>query len=208
MAKLTGPLLSLGASGTVGRQLNYAATPRGHIARMAVQSQAPGLGYPQGRRAFYRLISQLWQQFGVAAGNGWGTAPETPQATNWSRYVKQNLTQWDEGLGPRIIWPIGPVQGDPEWNTGTLTGGPRRFTIAIKPKSHAQPYYWMLYWRRGTTAAYEPQNFGRGGYDVSTGTHSKIITGLLPGTYHVDCALWNLDPVAAAVLGDATVVVT
>lgn len=116
MAKVTGPLHSLTASGSIGNTLTMLRQMRTNIAK---KKSKPG-GQPSAaqvaRRAFYRQACADWMALTIPQKAAWKPAADAAQVTPFNAYMSAALaayvpgtgTAWDDGAavwdGGAAIW--------------------------------------------------------------------------------------------------------
>ena len=118
MAKLIGPLFSVGASGSVGPRITIRATKSGHQAvnrsRPGSKNKAAASAGQLAQRAKYRLGIAVWQAFDASSKLVWGAIGALDRMSGWNAFLRDYLTAtpggttWDGGTttwdGGATLW--------------------------------------------------------------------------------------------------------
>lgn len=100
MARTTGPLFSLDASGSVGGALTFSRWKgRSYVRRLVIPSN-PKSGAQVGRRAMLSWISKAWAALSTGEKAGWQTLAEEINCAPFNAYVKYNMEAWHNFLMP------------------------------------------------------------------------------------------------------------
>jgi len=110
MAKVTGPLHSLTASGSIGNTLTMLRQMRTNIAK---KKSKPG-GQPSTaqivRRAYYRQASADWMALTPLEKAAWKPAGDAAQITPYNAYMSAALEAYIPGTG--AAWDAGAAVWD------------------------------------------------------------------------------------------------
>lgn len=112
MALVTGPLMSVGASGTYGKALTYATWKGRNYVRQRVIPMNPKSAAQTGIRSMMSWISQRWN--GLSAGNKatWDDMAETKQISAFNAFVGENLDRWQVNDTPTDAFPAAEANTD------------------------------------------------------------------------------------------------
>lgn len=116
MAKVTGPLLSMEAAGTLGKLLTFTATGKGH--RVYKFSPPRGTG-DAGRKAHYAAGCAAWRALDEEGKQGYNESARPLKLTGFNLYMREYMnaynlpsgTTWDGGSttwdGGSTTWDVG-----------------------------------------------------------------------------------------------------
>lgn len=107
MVKLKSPILSLGASGTIGDTLTTQDWKgRTYMRKKPVPAQ-PKSGKQVGMRAMFSYLSQHWKALSTADAETWEPPAARANVLPFNAYMNQNLLAWATGLRPYEAFPRG-----------------------------------------------------------------------------------------------------
>ena len=90
MARLTAPLLSLDASGTIGEALTFARWKGINYVRTRVIPANPNTTKQQEVRGVFSTLSEMWKRMPQLARDPWQTAVKGLPLTDRNRHVQEN----------------------------------------------------------------------------------------------------------------------
>ena len=209
MAKTTAPLLSLGASGSIGGSLTFATWKGRPYVRQLVTPSNPRSGKQTGGRAMMTFLSQVWASLSVANKATWATQAAVINASPFNAFVKANMERWTQFTSPGRVYPIP--------NTGivaavvsfALTGLVKEAKIAITLGTTLNQSWGVAIFRNptGTFTPARSNCVGVVKHDA-LGVVNFFDKDLLPGTYFYDIKAFTTDGVFGADIGEQSVVVT
>jgi hypothetical protein len=110
--KLTAPLLSTWASGTLAHMLTYQQTANGAIARRKPTSKLLQSPATLSNQRMIAYLSKLWHYIPPAYKTIWEQENRSKSKTTYAFYLATNIRRWNAGLGP--IWhPTAPPRTQP-----------------------------------------------------------------------------------------------
>jgi len=193
MSKLTGPLLSLGASGSIGKTITYAVWRGIAYARQLVIPANPNTAGQQTTRNTFSTLASMWKILGTFARSPWTTFAQGQKFLDSNAFLGQNLSvvRGDADFQDFIGSP-GAKGGLPmvsaAFATGTATG-----EVDITCVEPTLPTGWTI--TRAAAVAFPDQDpaivFGGplpDGEDLAT-PFSITLTGLGAAVLCV-CAIW------------------
>jgi len=105
MARVSGPLLSVRASGTVGGSIQYRATAgRAVVCLPRALRGSNGLSSTS-RRAVYSGLARLWKALDPSTAGDWANARTQDDTSNWAAFLRVNLDRWGNYLQPAAARP-------------------------------------------------------------------------------------------------------
>lgn len=125
MARTTGPLMSLGASGSVGKTLVYSHWKGRPYVRELVTPANPRSGGQIGGRAMITFLSKTWAGYLAGANKqaSWDTLAKQKTISPFNAFTGLNRTNWTQFLAP-IATPTDARTGTlPTLAAPTVTGG-------------------------------------------------------------------------------------
>lgn len=110
--KVTNPLMSRFAAGTIGHQLIYRKTPRGHAAYLHFNPEQPNSAAQQAHHALFQLLANRWNYLDHEDRELWLPTAQANRITRYNAYMSYNLQRLRpvqlEGL---LAWWPGLVPG-------------------------------------------------------------------------------------------------
>lgn len=179
MARVTSPLLSLDASGSVGKAITFAKwRGRNYVRRLVVPAN-PKTPLQVAMRAGLRFVTQYWQFIDTADQNGWATLAAGDNITLLNASVRYNQNEVRQGRYP-ISSPLQGSQTTPSAPTDdSSVGGYRQITLNWAAGGNAPTQGWAIYRSEDTMITPGPATLIR---MVDASLLSFIDTGLLDGT--------------------------
>lgn len=100
MALVHGPLMSLDASGTIGKAITYTKWKGRNVVRERVIPANPKSGAQVGRRAMFAFLTQNWAGLTAAEKASWQDLADQLVASPFNAYIKDNMEYWHNALSP------------------------------------------------------------------------------------------------------------
>lgn len=130
MARTTGPLFSLDASGKVGGALVYSRWKgRSYVRRLVIPAN-PKSGSQIGMRAMMAFLSQQWASLTGAEQVSWEALADATSISPFNAYVQFNQRNWRNWLAPTKLYPPARVQIIDIITNETATAGVRQITLS------------------------------------------------------------------------------
>jgi hypothetical protein len=106
MAQVTGPCLSLAASGTVGATVQFRRS--GGRSIVCLPKALRGYDGPNAiaRRALYSALARLWKVLDQTYKAGWRDLNPATDSTGWGNFLRTNLQRWTHYMQPAAILPL------------------------------------------------------------------------------------------------------
>ena len=112
MALVTGPLMSIGASGTLGKTLTYATWKGRSYCRERVIPANPRSAAQTGVRSMMSWISQRWNGLSAPNKATWDEMAEIKQISAFNAMVGENLDRWQQNDTPTDAFPAAEANTD------------------------------------------------------------------------------------------------
>jgi len=106
MARTTGPLFSLDASGSVGGAITFSKWKGRNYVRRRVIPANPESGAQVGRRSMFRFLSQEWDALIGGTKASYQDVADSIVASTFNAYIKKNMERWHQFLSPTQPWPV------------------------------------------------------------------------------------------------------
>lgn len=188
MAKVTGPLMSLDASGSVGKAMVFSKWKGRNYVRQLVKPANPKSPLQVSTRSIMKFLAQNWAAISTADKATWQAIADQIIASPFNAYTKTNLANWTQFLAPGQVSTL--------LRTGTFgqeaaaalqlaaTGGVGQVTITCDMDT-ANDNWGLLIFRSTTTSFNGARDNLVGAIlQTATGTTTFIDTGLVADTYY------------------------
>jgi len=183
MARVTGPLMSMDASGTIAGAIVFSrwkGLP--YVRRHAIPSN-PKSDKQVSVRAAMRFLTREWPTLTAPEVHEWELLADTMHQSAFNRFCGMNAARWRSFLAP-VADPTAAIAGTAP-NTPTLvgTGGVRMAQIAISWLTVPPDLGWWVHRSAspGFTPAYDNLV---GAIDMVSSATDFVDTPLAPGTYY------------------------
>jgi hypothetical protein len=105
MPKVTGPLMSIGARGTIAKTLNYRQTKRGTIARVHSQPSGNPTEAQLSIRAITKQVAQAWASVSPTDKLTWDNLAESNSYSAFNAFFVINFSRVSIGQDITNVWP-------------------------------------------------------------------------------------------------------
>ncbi len=218
MALVTGPLMSIDASGTLAKTLTFAKWKGRNYVRQRIIPMNPQSALQTGVRSMMSWISQRWNGLSTPNKATWDDMAATKEISSFNAFVGENLDRWQLNTTPTDAFPAAGLNTDllPDDVAidGVLlsaTGYAGYATAGATPDSTGAADAVGAVIFRGAVAP-TPFNWGQAiaVIDVTPGAAwSYTDSPLVAGTYHYKIAYFGNDGVNGALsAADVQAVVT
>jgi hypothetical protein len=100
MARVTGPLLSLKASGSVANLLTWLNSPTGaNVRKLGPQKNIPSAA-KQSHRVMFSFLQKAWPGLTIVEQETWSTRALHRSVTPMNAFCAFNLDRWRQYLAP------------------------------------------------------------------------------------------------------------
>lgn len=193
MVKITGPLASQSASGSLGEAMTFSHSHgRAYLKKKASPKQ-PRTGKQITVRALMKFLSQEWNTFSAAQMTTWAKPAFDQRISNYHAYIQINQERWNNAKTPTKEYPAAESSYTryPQYNVAW----DKVASILYRTRISGVPYPWGYLLCRSTVSGFTP---GRGNTvhffpQIGTGYTYFLDTPLDPGTYYYRCAAFNDD---------------
>ena len=208
MVKVTAPLFSLGASGSVGKSIVYASWKGRNYVRQLVIPSNPQTGGQVGNRAMFTFQTQAWFALSTANKATWETLADQYTISTHNAYIKRNMKNWSTFGSPSYEDPATETGTPATLTTFTATGGVREVVLDLDLT--ALDDNWGVCVFRSTTSSFTPSitNMVFAKLLVTTDPIQIVDTPLDPDTYYYDAKCFSNDGVFGTLKGEINATAT
>lgn len=208
MARVSGPLMSVDASGKFGGAMVFAKWKGRNYVRQLVTPSNPKAAKQLGVRGMMGFLAAAWTGLGAPAKASYLTAAAARSISAFNQYVSENLARWQLFEAPTQATPATEASSSLTVTTQTLTGGVGFATIDVTPSGATS--IWGIAIFRDLAAITSPNWNQCIAVIPADGANlvSYVDSPLDAGTYHYRTMVFNVDGKQGAVKADATATVT
>ena len=202
MARVTGPLFSMDASGTIGKTVTFSKWKGRNYTRQRVIPSNPRSAAQTGPRSMFKYLTQIWASIGVVAQATWDTLAESNQISPFNAFVGSNLQRFQMNQAPSHATPAAEAATALTVSAMTLTGGVGHIQVDLTP-SGATAIGGFVVLR--DSSAITSMNWSKVVAVIpADGANAVNFTDspLAPGTYHYRAAVFTTDGVLGALITD------
>lgn len=207
MARVTGPLMSVDASGQFGGSLVFGKWKGRNTVRSLVIPKNPNSAKQLGVRAMMRFVSQAWATFTSGEKLTWENLAAVGQISPFNAFVANALARWQNFKSPSKEYPAAE-SANAITVTQTLTGGQGFCTIGLTPSGAGDNWGFAIF--RDTAAITAPNWNNCIAVIPANGANAVSYTDspLDAATYHYRAAVFNTDGRIGTVCADDSEAVT
>ena len=209
MARTTGPLLSLDASGSIGGSMTFSKWKGRNYVRQLVTPNNPKSAKQTGVRAMMKYLSQIWASIGAVAQATWDDLAAASAISPFNAFIGHNMGRWQTNDGPTHAYPAAEADTPGAVTSNTPTGYEGYASIAVILPAAADRVGFILC--RDTAEITDPTWANAIAVVQDDGTaHTVTVTDspLEPGTYHYRAAAFTADGLIGTFAADASDTVT
>lgn len=206
MARVTGPLMSIDASGSVAGTVVFAKwRGRNYVRRHAVPAN-PKTTAQLAARAIVRFLATAWASIIDANKATWSAAAEAKKISSFNEFVAYNARNWRDNLAPSQDYP-GARDGTadaPGVLVATVEGRQVQLSIPVTPGAQA----WGIAICRSLTGSFTPSASNCIAIVPADGTTKLYTDGPLPpDTYYYNAIGFTVTGAFSAAGTEASAVV-
>lgn len=206
MALVTGPLLSLDASGKIAGAIVFSKWKGRPVVRQLVRPANPQSPGQTATRAMFRFLAQNWANLGATDQASWEALAAQTNISPFNAYVSYNMDLWTQFSfpfdNPTSINDTVPVMG-----AGTLTGGVRQYSLS-QIITTANDISGIVIVEASAAIVTPVKTMVVRMEDFTASPVEVVMTPRAPGTYHVRVAGFTKAGTVSAYIADQSVVVT
>lgn len=206
MALVSGPAMSLDASGSLGGAIVFSKWKGRNYVRQLVKPLNPKSAKQTGVRAMLKFLTQRWPYIGDTTS--WDAPAEASQISAINAYTRENLNRWQLFQAPTQVYPATEASTGLTVSNHTYTGGAGFATLSLTPSGSTSIWGFAIF--RDTDTITAPNWNNCIAIIPANGASAVSYTDapLAADTYHYRAAVINVDGKMGTVLADDTAVVT
>jgi hypothetical protein len=208
MARVTGPLMSVSASGTFAKTLVYSHWKGRPYVRERVVPENPKSAKQTGIRAMMGFLAQIWLNLSAGVKDDYDELASSLSISAFNAFVGQNLDRWQNFHSPSQAYPAANASTGLTITTMGLTGGVGQVSVVLTPSGATSIWGYLIF--RSLAEITVPSWTNCIAVIEANGANAvtHVDTPLVAGTYHYRSAAFNVDGVMGTVKADATGVAT
>ena len=209
MVKVSGPMMSMDASGKLGDAVVFSKWKGRNYVRQLVKPSNPKSGLQTGMRAMFGYLAQDWSTIGAGDQDTWDPLAAQIVASAFNGYMRQNQRFWRDFTAPsrRASHLQDDLVGITP--TNTATGGVRSITISSELATINQNWGMIVF--KSTLTGFTPglSNAVKVLKMTAAATPSLWIDSpLAAGAYFYNFMPFSIAGVLGAALGEETATAT
>jgi len=210
MARVSGPLMSVGASGTFAKTLTYATWKGRSYVRQRVIPANPKTSSQTGIRAMFGYVAAAWAGIAALSKATWDAAAVARGISAFNAYASQCMTDWQNGLAPIQASTDARTTGDVVCALSAITGAAGYATMQISNTADAAADAVGFIIFRDTAEITDPSWTNAIAVVPWNPSNDVVYTDspLAAGTYHYRTAAFSADGKLGTVTDDGSCVVT
>jgi hypothetical protein len=154
MVKVSAPIFSLGASGTIAKAATFSNWKGRAYVRSRVIPANPRTGPQVGLRAMVAFLAQEWSKRDVSDQESWRTLADQRAISPFNAYTSFNQKRWRSFRAPTQNAQTLELSDPPDAPTTTATGGIRQVHLSIAPGQNPPSWGYMIH--RSRTPGFTP----------------------------------------------------
>lgn len=181
--KVTGPMFSLSASGSIGGVVTAATWKGRPYFRQLVKPSNPKSAGQTATRAMWKYLTQVWNQLTTGEKSSYEVYANGTNITPFNAFLKWNMARWSQDAGPQWNYDATEAGTVSAGNLDLEAVGVKQvtFNVGVNPDPTTDVSI-VIY--RSTTTGFTPQHTNAVGvvFQAPTTTAMYIDTGLISGT--------------------------
>jgi len=206
--KVTGPMFSLEASGTIGGAITASKWKGRPYFRIHTIPANPKSGAQKGQRAMMSFLSKNWAGLSAPQKASWEDDAAQLAISPFNSWIRVNMNRWTNFLPPSPDGDYGAVGTPGTVSAFTATPGVRLAQLSITLSAAADNFGVVFF--RNTVASFTPTKSDVIAVRLLADTNEliHIDTPLDAGTYYYTYRLFTNDGLLDAAAADVEAIVT
>ena len=208
MAKVTAPLFSMTASGTVGKAIVYSVWKGVAYVRSYVVPANPKTAAQVGIRVMWKFLSKSWAAIKATVESGYTAEAAAKSISEFNVFMSNNMEFFRDGMWPSQA--VAHAEAASPTTLATLVTPAGAGSCAISGTLTDGTDQWGVVIYRDTAEITAPSReliIAVIAVDGGT-TFEHLDSNLAPGTYHYRAAAITIDGVQGTIKADQTAVIT
>lgn len=208
MARVTGPLMSMGASGKFGGAMVFGVWKGRPTVRKLVTPANPKSAKQLGVRGMFGFLAAAWTALSASAKASYAEGALGKSISAFNQYMSVNRNRWQNFVCPSKSYPATESSTPLTITTQTLTGGVGMVTLAITPSGGTNIWGYAIF--RDSAEIVTPSWANCVAVIDADGANAVtyVDTPLPAGTYHYRVGTIQDDGVFGTVKADGTATVS
>ena len=190
MARVTGPLFSLEASGTIAKTATFAKWKGRQYVRQRVVPSNPRTAGQVAVRAALTFLAQVWKLISPINQATWDVAAKQASVSPFNAYLAFNAREWSDLVYPAQSLPI-TVQSNTSSLTISAVGGKGSATVTIDETVVGDPFGIAIFALAAASDAPTRDTCVAMKTVYASGTVQFLIPNLSPGTYYFTAVMFD-----------------
>ena len=208
MVKLSAPMLSLGASGTIANAITFASWKGRAYARERIIPTNPQSALQTSMRSMLRFLSQAWDAIGTTPKASWADLAAAGQYSTFNAFIAKNQARWREFQAPSQTYPAAETGTLPVAVLASATGGVRHIDLTFTMTTLNNAWGVMIFRSPTGTFATALSNCIRILFVDATASVVWTDSNLDPGTYYYDARYFTTEGSLGPEEGEVTATAT
>ncbi len=145
MVKVTGPAMSMDASGSLGKTMVFSKWKGRNYVRSLVKPANPKSGGQVGVRSMFKFLSQIWAGLSAANKATWEARAENLVASPFNAFMSSNQKRWRDFDTPSKEDPAAEIATAPTGPTGVAVPDIRSITITLTDGANAPDWGYAIF---------------------------------------------------------------
>jgi hypothetical protein len=208
MAKVTGPLMSLTASGTVGKTLTFSNWNGRAYVRNHVIPNNPKSALQVGVRAMFGFLAAAWAAISANDKASYDEAANAQQISAFNEFMQNNMNLWKNNEAPSQNTADAKAHTGTTISAHTYTGGENHVDISLTLTTASNQWGVAIF---RDTAEITAQSYSKCIAVIPVNGETSLTyvdSGLEAGTYHYRAVPFTDDGDLGTLLADGTAAVT
>ena len=208
MALVQGPLMSMEASGTIGKTLTFSKWKGRAYVRSRVTPANPRSAAQTGIRCMVAFLGNAWDLLTAPNKATFEEGATAKAISPFNEYMSANMKLWRDGDIPANMTPPAKAQTPATVSVMTLTGGVGYANLAVTVSTITNQWGAIVFRSAATITVLNRTTAVHVIPLLADTTPEWIDANLEPGTYHYRVAAITEDGLMGSAIADASVVVT
>lgn len=210
MARVTGPLLSFDASGSVAGTVVFSKWKgRAYVRQLVIPSNPRSAGQTS-NRAMMKFLAQQWAGLSAAIKATWDDLAAANTYSPFNAFTSHNMDRWAQWTGPTQEYPAAESDTPDTPDAPVATGGVRQASISLDIAA-AAGQNWAYELHRSASTGFTPTKSTAIALIEFAGAATPVVyvdSPLDPGTYYYKVRSDSPEGVSSAFSAQDDAVVT
>lgn len=208
MARTTGPLLSLDASGSIAGAMTFSKWKGRSYVRQLVTPHNPDTPMQRAMRAMFKFLGSQWSNINPTDQDTWNGLADGDKIADFNAYMKINQAAWKHFQTPSMAYPAIKAGTPATITSQSVTPGIGQATVNIDINAVNQNWGFIIY--RSLTTGFTPSMSDVIAimWNASTTVQRYVDSPLAADTYYYVVQPFTTDGVIGSLGAEMSAVVT